>query len=44
MGYVVQMGFTPRKAEQQLQGIDLQEKETQKDLKTQEISSERTYS
>ena len=25
------MGFTPRKAERQLQGMELQEKETQKD-------------
>ena len=36
--------FTPCKAEQPLQGMDLQEKETQKDQGTQEICLERTYS
>ena len=36
--------FTPRKPEQQLQGMELQEKEAQKDSSIQEISSERPYS
>ena len=38
------MEFTPHKAEQPLQGMELQEKEAQKDQSIQEISSERTYS
>ena len=40
------MGFTPCKAEQPLQGMGLQEKETQKDIQEgiQEISLEKTYS
>ena len=35
--------FTPCKAEQPLQGIELKEKETQKKLSTQEIYLQRTY-
>ena len=38
------MEFTPHKAEQPVQGMELQEKEAQKDQSIQEISSERTYS
>ena len=38
------MGFTPCKAEQLLQGMELQEKEAQKDYRIQEICLERTYS
>ena len=37
-------GFTTFKDEQPLQGMDLQEKETQKDKGIQEIWLERTYS
>ena len=40
----IQLGFTPCKTEQPLQGMELQEKETQKDSGTQEIYLERTYS
>ena len=36
------MGFTP-KATQLLQGMELQEKEAQKDWSTQEIWLQRTY-
>ena len=38
------LGFTPCKAEQPLQGMELQEKETQKDQGIQEICLERIYS
>ena len=38
------MGFTPCKAQQPLQGMDLQEKEAQKDQSIQQISLQRTYS
>ena len=37
-------GFTPCKDEQPLQGMELQEKEAQKDYGIQEISLGRTYS
>ena len=37
------LGFTPCKAEQALQGMELQEKEAQKDWSMQEISLEITY-
>ena len=36
-------GFTPCKAEQPLQSMELQEKETQKDKGILEICLERTY-
>ena len=35
--FFFQLGFTPCKAEQPLQGMELQEKETQKDYCIQEI-------
>ena len=38
------LGFTPCKSEQPLQGMELQEKESQKDYSLQEIHLERTYS
>ena len=38
----LKLAFTPCKAEQPLQGMELQEKEAQKDLNTQEICLERT--
>ena len=38
------MGFTPCKAKQPLQGMELQEKEAQKDESIKEISLEGTYS
>ena len=38
------LGFTPCKAEKPLQGMELQEKEVQKDQSIQEICLERTYS
>ena len=38
------MGFTPYKAEEPLQGTELQEKEAQKDGRIQEMSLERTHS
>ena len=38
------LGFTPCKAEQPLRGMELQEKEAQKDYSIQEIWLERTYS
>ena len=38
------MGFTPCKAEEPLPGMELQEKEAQKDYNIQEICLERTYS
>ena len=38
------LGFTPCKAEQPLQGMEIQEKEAQKDYSIQEICLERTYS
>ena len=41
--YIFKLGFSPRKAEQRLQGMELQEKEAQNDLSIHEISSERTY-
>ena len=39
-----QFRFTPGKAEQPLRGMDLQEKQAQKDQSTQEICLEKTYS
>ena len=39
-----QLGFTPCKAEQPLQGKELQEKEAQKNYSIQETCLERTYS
>ena len=39
----LKLGFTPCKAEQQLQGMELQQKEAQKDYGIQEICLERTY-
>ena len=42
--FFFKLGFTPCKVEQPLQGIELQEKETQKDESIQEICLERTYS
>ena len=38
------LGFTPCKAEQPLQGMELQEKETQKDQGIQGFCLEKTYS
>ena len=38
------LGFTPCKAEQPLQGMEAQEKETQKDSSIEEISLEGAYS
>ena len=38
------LGFTPCKAEQPLQGMKLQEKEAQEGLRITEIYLERTYS
>ena len=38
------MGFTPCKTEQPLRGIELQEKEAQKEYSIQEICLESTYS
>ena len=38
------LGFTPCKAEQLLRGMELQEKEAQKDYSIQEVCLERTYS
>ena len=42
--FFIKLGFTPCKAEQPLRGMELQEKEAQKDYSTQEICLERTYS
>ena len=41
---IFKLGFIPCKAEQPLQGMELLEKETQKDEGVQEICLERTYS
>ena len=41
--YFFKLGFTPCKTEQPLQGMELQEKEVQKDYSIQEISLEGTY-
>ena len=38
------LGFTPCQAEQPLKGMELQEKQAQKDYIIQEICLERTYS
>ena len=38
------LGFTPCKPKQSLRGMELQEKEAQKDYSIQEICLERTYS
>ena len=38
------LGFTPCKAKQPLWGLELQEKEAQKDYSIQEICLKRTYS
>ena len=40
----LKLGFGPCKAEQPLQGIELQEKEAHKDNSIQEISLQRTHS
>ena len=40
----IKLGFTPRKSEQPLQSMELQENEAQKNEIIQEISSERIYS
>ena len=42
--FLFKLRFTPCKAEQPLKGIELQEKESQKDYIIQEICWERTYS
>ena len=42
--YFLKLEFTPCKAEQPLRGMELQEKEAQKDYSIQEICLERTYS
>ena len=42
--FFLKLGFTPCNAEQPLQGMELQEKEPQKDYRIQEISLEWTYS
>ena len=42
--FFFKLGFTSCKAEQPLQGMELQEKETQKDKGTQKICLVRTYS
>ena len=38
------MGFTPCKAEQPLRGMELQEKDAEKEYSIQEIGLKRTYS
>ena len=40
----IQLGFTPCKVEQPLQGIELQEKKHKKDYRLQKICLERAYS
>ena len=42
--FFFKLGFTPCKAEQPLWGMELQEKEAQKDERIQEIHVKRTYS
>ena len=42
--FFFKLGFTPYQAEQPLQGMELQEKETQRDSGIQEICLERNYS
>ena len=42
--YIFSLVFTPCKAELPLRGMELQEKEAQKDQGIQEICLERTYS
>ena len=42
--FFLQLGFTPCKAEQPLQGMELQEKEAQKEQSIQGISLEGTHS
>ena len=42
--FFFKLGFTPCKAEQPLQGVELQEKETQKDEGIQQICLGKTYS
>ena len=42
--FFLKLGFTPCNAEQPLQGMELLEKETQKDQGIQEICLERNYS
>ena len=44
MIFFLELGFTPCKTGQPLKGIELQEKEAQKDNSIQEICLERTYS
>ena len=44
LGFFFKLGFIPCKAEQPLQGMGSQEKETQKDLNIQGISLKGTYS
>ena len=41
--YIFKLGFTPCKAEQPLQGMELQEKKHKKDYRIQKICLERTY-
>ena len=41
--FFLKLGFTPCKAEQPLQGMELQEKKTKKDNRIQKICLERTY-
>ena len=41
---MMKLGFTPCKAEQPLQGMELQEKQTQKDYSIQKISLEKIFS
>ena len=42
--FIFKLGFTPCKAEQPLQGKELQEKGAQKDYRMQKICLEKTYS
>ena len=44
MIFFLELGFTPCKTGQPLKGIELKEKEAQKDYSIQEICLERTYS
>ena len=41
--FFFKLGFTPCKAEQPLQGMELQEKKHKKDYRIQKICLERTY-
>ena len=42
--FFFKLGFPPCKSEQPLRGMELEEKEAQKDYRIQEICLERTYS